>query len=241
MRTGAGPQEEPGPEGCRLGVVTIDGPAGSGKSTTARAVARRLGLRHLDSGALYRALTLALLRAGVPERAWQALTAEELARLDVRLLPGEGGFDVLLDGEDPGEALRSEEVTRLVPVLARIPTVRERLLELQRSALEHGGLVADGRDMGTVVFPEASLKVFLTASLEERARRRIVQEGREPDPEAVAREARRIGQRDRSDSERPVAPLREAEGAYVLDTTGISFEEQVGHIVQALSQVGRGS
>jgi len=215
-------------------VITIDGPAGSGKSTTARALARRLGVRHLDSGALYRALTLALVRAGVPESDWESLESGQLGSLDIRLKPDAGVFAVFLDGHPVGEELRSECVTRLVPALARVPAVRSRLLGLQRSALEFGGLVADGRDMGTVVFPEAPLKVFLTASIEERARRRLMQEGRLIDPAALRAEAARLEQRDRSDSERPVALLREARGALVLDTTGLSFEEQVDRIVAAL-------
>jgi len=220
--------------GTTAPVITIDGPAGSGKSTTARALADRLGVRHLDSGALYRALTLAIVRAGVPEGKWDSLEPGELDGLDIRLRPDAGVFSVVLDGHPAGEELRSESVTRLVPVLARVPAVRTRLLALQRSALEFGGLVADGRDMGTVVFPEAPLKVFLTASIEERARRRLAQEAKPIDPAALRAEAERLGRRDRSDSERPVAPLREAQGALVLDTTRLSFEEQVDRIVAAL-------
>jgi len=227
----------PGGRGSVAPVITIDGPAGSGKSTTARALAERLGVRHLDSGALYRALTLALIRAGVPESDWDSLEAGELGRLDIRLKPDAGVFAVFVDGAQAGEELRSESITRLVPALARVPAVRSRLLALQRSALEFGGLVADGRDMGTVVFPEAPLKVFLTASIEERARRRLTQEGRPTDPAALRAEGERLAQRDRSDSERPVAPLREAKGALVLDTTGLSFEEQVDRIVGALGSL----
>ena len=220
--------------GTKAPVITIDGPAGSGKSTTARALAERLGVRHLDSGALYRALTLAIVRAGVPEVRWDSLASGDLDSLDVRLRPEAGVFAVVLDGQPAGEELRSESVTRLVPILARVPAVRSRLLALQRSALKFGGLVADGRDMGTVVFPEAPLKVFLTASMEERARRRLAQEGKPTDPATLRAEAERLEQRDRSDTERPVAPLREAPGALLLDTTGLTFEEQVDRIVAAL-------
>lgn len=215
-------------------VVTLDGPAGSGKSSTAREVARRLGLRHLDSGALYRALTLALLEDGIPEEAWDALGEEDLSGLDIRLEPDGDGFRILLGGRDPGAELRSPQVTSRVSRLASVPAIRQRLLGLQRSAAEAAGVVADGRDMGTVVFPDAPVKIFLTASLEERARRRLLQEGREADPDAVRDEAWRIEARDRSDQERETSPLRRPEGAMELDTTGLDFEEQVETIVRAV-------
>lgn len=211
-------------------VVTIDGPAGSGKSTTARAVADALGLRHLDSGALYRAATLALLRAGTPEEAWDAVTMQQLRDLDIRLEPREGGFAVLIAGEDPGEALRGPDVTGRVSRAARIPAVRAWLLETQRAAAERG-VVTDGRDMGTVVFPSADVKIFLSADVDERARRRILQEGGTPDAEAIREEAERIRLRDELDAKREIAPLRPADDAVHLDTTGVDFEEQVSRIV----------
>jgi 3-phosphoshikimate 1-carboxyvinyltransferase len=214
-------------------VVTLDGPAGSGKSTTAREVARRLGLRHLDSGALYRALTLGILESGIPEEEWSQLNYDRLQEWEIRLEKDDGGFRVLLAGRDPGEDLRSSRVTSRVASIAAIPAVRRRLLGLQRGAASLGGLVADGRDMGTVVFPEAQLKVYLTASLEERARRRLLQEGRESDPESVAAEATRIQVRDASDAGRTASPLRRPEGALVLDTTELDFEAQVARIVKA--------
>jgi 3-phosphoshikimate 1-carboxyvinyltransferase len=214
-------------------VVTLDGPAGSGKSTTAREVARRLGLRHLDSGALYRALTLAVLESGIPEDEWGELSAERLRSLDIRLEADDGRFSVFLDGRDPGEDLRSPRVTSRVASVAAIPAVRKRLLGLQQGAAKLGGLVADGRDMGTVVFPGADLKVYLTASLEERARRRLLQEGRDADPGSVAAEATRIQARDASDAGRAASPLRRPEGALVVDTTELDFQAQVERIVEA--------
>jgi 3-phosphoshikimate 1-carboxyvinyltransferase len=215
----------------RRPVVTVDGPAGSGKSSTALAVARALGFRHLDSGALYRVLTLALLRSGVPEEEWDNLSEADLSAFSIDLVPQGDGFGVLLEGEDPGEALRSREVTRRVSRAARIPAVRARLLELQRDAASEGGVVTDGRDMGTVVFPEAEVKVFLVADLEERARRRLLQEERDASPAAVSEEARRLRERDRTDEEREVSPLRRPADAHVLDTTHLSFPEQVVQIV----------
>jgi cytidylate kinase len=214
-------------------VITIDGPAGSGKSTTAREVARRLGFNHLDSGSLYRGLTLAVLGAGIPEESWDQLDRATVARLDVALAPTGGGFRVLVNGSDPGEALRSPEVTRLSPHIARNPRVREKLGELQRSARAFGGVVADGRDMGTVVFPDAVLKVFLTASLDERSRRRLAQDGRPLDQASVASEGQAIRARDEADAGRAVGPLRRPDGALVIDTTSLSFESQVQRIVDA--------
>jgi len=228
---GVGLPDEVGPE---TGVViTIDGPAGSGKSTTARVVADRLGFRHLDSGALYRALTHALLAAGVQENQLSSITGVQLARIPIALDPVPGAFRVLVRGEDPGPALRTPEVTRFVPVVAQVAVVRDWLLFHQRHAPVHGGIVADGRDMGTVVFPQAKLKVFLTASLEERARRRILQSHRVIDTPTLLAEAERIRSRDEMDSERELAPLMRPEGALEVDTTQLSFEEQVEKILRA--------
>ncbi len=213
-------------------LVTLDGPAGSGKSTTAREVARRLGYRYLDSGALYRALTWALLRAGVAPARWPALDAADLDRLDVRVEPEEGSVRIRL-GERPLDAeLRSDEVTAHVSELARLPAVRGWLLDAQRAAGREGRLVADGRDMGTVVFPRAGVKVFLEADVLERARRRLADKG-VPDPSQtrVAEEAALLEARDRKDATREVAPLRVPDGALVLDTTHLTFEEQVERIV----------
>jgi cytidylate kinase len=216
----------------RSPVVTLDGPAGAGKTSTAKEVAKRLGLRHLDSGALYRALTFALLEAGVPEEDWHDLDVERLRALGVALDADGTRFRVRVAGRLVDEELRTRDVTRRVSVLAQIPAVRACLLELQRGAGALGGLVADGRDMGTVVFPDAEVKVFLVADLEERARRRLLQDGSgSDDPSAVAAEAAAIARRDAQDSERDISPLREPEGALVIDTTGLSFEGQVDAIV----------
>jgi len=213
-------------------IITLDGPAGSGKSTTAREVARRLGFRHLDSGALYRALTFALLSAGIPEGEWPGLSAEILDRFSIRLRPVEGRFQVLLGDRVLEEELRSPEVTAGVSPLSALPAVRAWLLEAQRRAGEEGGLVADGRDMGTVVFPHAEVKVFLIADLRERARRRFLErENRNPSPEELVVEAGRIQERDARDSGRQLAPLKKADGALEVDTSDLSFEAQVSIIV----------
>jgi len=223
-------------------VITLDGPAGSGKTTTAKAVAKRLGFRHLDSGALYRALTFALLQKGVPEEEWEGLGSEQLGALKIEVeVDADGdGVDIHLDGVLLTTALRSPEVTSCVSAVAGLPAVRAWLLGVQRSVGAHGNLVADGRDMGTVVFPDADVKIFLVAGLEERARRRLLQDtGREPTAVELQEEARRIEQRDQADRSRNHAPLRRPEGAVEVDTTGLSFEEQVALILRRVKGLTR--
>ena len=214
-------------------IIAIDGPAGSGKSSTARAVARRLGFRHLDSGAFYRALTLAALRAGLPPSEWDQLDEDGLDALDVRGVAGDGGFRMLIAGEDVGDAIREPEVNAHVSTMARVPAVRAWLLGRLRAAAAGVDLVSEGRDIGTVVFPHAELKVFLVAEPQERARRRLKQQGVvDPSDEELKAEVGRLLERDRIDSEREVAPLRKAKDAVEVDTTGLSFEEQVDRIVR---------
>lgn len=224
-------------------IVTLDGPAGAGKSTTAQAVARRLGYRYLDSGALYRALTYALLEARVPEARWPELDRSDLDRLGVEARAKGETLEIALDDRVLGPELRSPEVTARVSALARNAAVRGWLLSTQRALGAAGRLVADGRDMGTVVFPEAGTKVFLDADPSERARRRLGDQGvGTPSDEDIAHEAERLLARDRQDRERAHAPLRPADDAWVLDTTGLSFDEQVEAIVaRARRTAGQGS
>ena len=225
-----------------LRVIAIDGPAASGKSSTASLVARRLGWTHLDSGALYRAITLAVLDnlgeqgAGSGER-WSPERIIALAEdLPVRLVLVEDVFRPEVAGVDVAHAIRSERVTQRVSEIAAIPEVRHWVNVQQREAVQgHArGVVVDGRDIGTVVFPDAPLKVFLTASPEERARRRLAERGGTGggggDAE-LRREADVLEARDRADSTRAVAPLRAAADAVVLDTTRLSLEQQVQAVV----------
>jgi cytidylate kinase len=222
-------------------VIAIDGPAASGKSSTAAAVARRLGWAHLDSGALYRAVTLAALdtlgaREGEGEGEGGASPQRIVAlaeALPVRLVLVEDVFRPEVAGVDVGEAIRSDRVTAQVSVVAALPAIRDWVNARQREAArEHPrGVVVDGRDIGTVVFPEAPLKVLLTASPEERARRRLAQRGAAVGPEEVAREARALGARDRADASRAVAPLTAAPDAVPLDTTALSRDQQVARVV----------
>ncbi|HEV8374069.1 MAG TPA: (d)CMP kinase [Actinomycetota bacterium] len=217
-------------------VVAIDGPAGSGKSTVARRVAELAGLRYLDTGATYRALTLALLRRGVPLDDPEAVAdAAKTVDLTLELAPGRGGVArVLLDGAEPGLQLRAPEVNAAVSVVAAIPAVRELLVALQRSLVGVGGIVVEGRDIGTVVWPDAEVKVFLTASAPERARRRTGDRGGGGEsPEALAR-------RDRLDSGRAAAPTRAAEDALVLDSTERTIDEVVGEIVRLVETARAG-
>ncbi|MDQ4133971.1 MAG: (d)CMP kinase [Actinomycetota bacterium] len=201
-------------------VVAIDGPVGAGKTSVARAVADRLGLGYLDTGAMYRSVALAALRRGVdPEHA----PAEEVAAV-AREARIEVGERVLLDGIDVTAELRTPEVGRSVSAVASRPDVRMILVERQREwARTHGGGVVDGRDIGTVVFPDADLKLFLTASPEERARRRQADETADD-----------LARRDRLDSTRAASPLVAAPDARVIDTTGRSIDDIVEEIVGLL-------
>lgn len=218
--------------------MTLDGPAGSGKSSTAKAVAGALGFRHLDSGALYRALTYALMDAGVPRERWPALTPEDFAALDVRAVPTDDGFDVRVGGRTVEAELRTPEVTERVPALAGLAAARSSLIELQRSAGARGRLITDGRDMGTEVFPDADVKIFLVADLDERARRRLRETGTpDPDPGALEAQKAQLAARDRQDSERAHSPLREPADARRMDTTGLAFDEQVQAVVDLVRRL----
>jgi len=233
-----------------LRVIAIDGPAASGKSSTAGLVAQQLGWAHLDSGALYRALTLAAvdtLGEGGRRKGeeWPAQRILDLAdRLPVRLVLVGAKFRPEVAGADVEEAIRTERVTRYVSVVAAIPEIRTWVNTQQRKAVEGGGggggggrgVVVDGRDIGTVVFPEAPLKIFLTATPDERARRRLSQRGQAVDIELVRRESEALAARDAADSNRRIAPLKPAPDAVLLDTTALTLEEQVMHVVELARQ-----
>ncbi|MHB1089027.1 MAG: (d)CMP kinase [Acidimicrobiales bacterium] len=202
-------------------VIAIDGPAGSGKSTVARAVAEALGWAFLDTGAMYRAVTCEAIATGVDVHDNDAL-AELASRVRIETLPR-----VIVDGRDVHDDLRSDAVNVAVSVVAANPRVRESMVSRQRefAALQERGTVVEGRDITTVVFPNATLKVYLTASLEERARRR-----EDESEHSVAR-------RDHADISRIISPLRQADDALVLDTTGRTIEEVVGEIIQCLKNI----
>ena len=222
-----------------LRVIAIDGPAASGKSSTAGLVAERLGWAHLDSGALYRALTLAALdnigEGGRGTGEWSGQRIVGLAeRLPVRLVLVGTRFRPEVAGADVEVAIRGERVTRHVSALAAIADVRTWVNTQQRQAVQDcgGGVVVDGRDIGTVVFPEAPLKVFLTATPDERARRRLSQRGQKMEGDLVRRESQELAARDAADSTRQVAPLKPAIDAVLLDTTALTLEQQVARVVE---------
>jgi cytidylate kinase len=216
-------------------VVAIDGPAASGKSTTARLVAERLGFLYIDTGAMYRALTWKVLESGIDPAEEQAVTAlGESTELEVTA--NRGGVRVLLDGRDVSREIRAPRISQAVSEVARIPGVRRRMVELQRELARRGPCVVEGRDIGTVVFPEAPVKIYLAASLEERARRRRVEllaQGVEQGLEELQRE---IETRDAVDSARAHSPLRRAEGAVIVDTTGMSVARQVEAVVRVVRE-----
>ena len=222
---------------AREPVITIDGPAGAGKSTTAREVARRLGFKLVDTGALYRALAWALVQAGVsPED--EAGVGTLLARTTVELTGGGelNGSRVLVNGRDVSSEIRSPEIAMLTSKLTALKTVRDKLTPLQRRLAAAGGVVLEGRDTGSVVCPDAEVKVYLDAALAERARRRrdeLAARGLPADYESVKAE---IAQRDRQDMEREIAPLRKPEGAVSVDSTSLSPEAVVQRILEVVEQ-----
>lgn len=211
-------------------VIAIDGPAGSGKSTTARAVANRLNLGHLDSGALYRAITLVALEDEVPLDG--SLIVRAANQREIQLRDVSGNFHPVRDGVDVSEEVRSSRVTSHVSAVSALPAVRDWANSALRAAVaRHSrGVVAEGRDIGTVVFPDAMLKVFLTASIGERAKRRARELGGE-EPMDLQRMSDDLRRRDEADSTRKVAPLVAAPDAVHLDTTDLTFEDQVAAVV----------
>lgn len=223
------------------GVIAIDGPSASGKSSTARAVAEALGFAHLDSGSLYRGVTLVAVREKTRRgltgpAALSGLSPETILRAAEDrglMLQSDGiGFSAYLEGEPAEDALRSTEVTAQVSAIAAIPVVREWVNTRLRAMVRAGqDVVVDGRDIGTVVFPDADLKIFLTASPEARAGRRISQRGIAVEPDHLDAEAAALAARDHADSTREIAPLRPAADAVHLDTTAMDFAEQVRFIV----------
>jgi cytidylate kinase len=212
-------------------IIAIDGPAGSGKSSTAKAVAERLGITFLDTGAMYRAITLKCLRGGIKAADTDALAAAAAAA-DISFTGQPENVRVILDGEDVTEAIRSDAVTRNVSDYCTPAAVRSHLVRQQRKIAEGRSVVCEGRDIGTVVFPDADLKFFLVASVEERARRRqrdFLQMGVSKSLGELAAE---IAERDRKDSTRQVSPLRRAADAEEVDTTGMTLDEQVAYIMK---------
>lgn len=230
MSAARGPSSRQQPH---LVVVAIDGPAASGKSSTAMRLAKRLGFRHVDSGSLYRAAAAARVQLGGEGGAWTESGVLEAAAL-VRLEPGELTFVPSISGRIAEEELRSEVVVRHVSVVARMPGVRNWVNEQVRAVARLASVVVDGRDMGSVVFPDAAVKVFLVADARVRARRRVMQrDGHEPTDAELDEETERLNQRDARDAAQTVP----AADAVIIDTTGLTEEEQVERLVRLVRLV----
>ncbi|EZP60895.1 (d)CMP kinase [Exiguobacterium acetylicum] len=211
--------------------IALDGPAGAGKSTIAKQLAARLDYVYIDTGAMYRAVTLAALEQSLDLNNGEVL-GELMKSLDIRLTPGENGQRVFIGDREVTDAIRSIEITNNVSFVARQKEVRAALVTAQRKLADQGGIVMDGRDIGTVVLPDAELKVFLTATVEERAARRHrenIARGMDSDITVLQEE---IALRDKRDSEREVSPLRQADDALYLDTTEMTIDQVVVRLME---------
>lgn len=221
-------------------IITIDGPAGVGKSTVSRKVAAHTGFTYLDTGAMYRGVGLFLQQEGIDLEDAGAILLK-LEELDLKLLPAadeKSDVRVFLNDQDVSEIIRTPDMAMVASRVSAVPVVRELLTKMQRSYGEQGGVVAEGRDMGTVVFPRAAYKFFLDAQPEERARRRVEQleaKGAQANYDQIL--AMTL-ERDKNDSERKIAPLKQAQDAVRIDTTTISIEEVVGKLLETVRKKG---
>ena len=216
--------------------VAIDGPAGAGKSTIARAVAKKKGFIYVDTGAMYRAMALFMLREGV-DPADAAAIADKCKEADITIQYVDGEQVVLLNGENVNAYLRTEEVGNMASTTSAQPAVRTKLVELQQALAAKSDVIMDGRDIGTVVLPDAELKIFLIASVDERAERRYkenIEKGIPADLETLKKE---IAERDYKDSHRKVSPLKPAEDAITFDTTGVSIDGVVEFIQEKAKKI----
>jgi CMP/dCMP kinase len=216
-------------------IVAIDGPAGAGKSTVAKRLAKELGYTYMDTGAMYRAFALKARREGIDLDNESALRAS-LAGTNVELMEKDGQPKVLLDGRDVTSEIRAPEMSQWASKISALKPVRERMVELQRALGTRGGVVVEGRDIGTVVFPGAEVKIFLTAGTQERGLRRFAElqaHGKDVTLEETLGEMK---QRDRRDQERAVAPLRQAEDAVAVDSTGMSVDQVVEKIMKEIKK-----
>lgn len=217
--------------------IAIDGPAGAGKSTIARAVAEKLGFLYLDTGAMYRTCGLKALRGGAdPERTEDLIRLIADTRVEVAFR--EEGQVMLLDGEDVTDQIRSPEISRWASDISRVEEIRRMMVEAQRAIADEQNVVMDGRDIGTYVLPNADLKIFLTASLDERARRRHLELNETMLPKAELENVREdIAVRDRQDMTREFAPLRQAEDAILIDTSNLSIEDVIARVLAEIDKL----
>jgi cytidylate kinase len=216
-------------------VIAIDGPAGAGKSTVAQKLAARLGMSYVDSGATYRAAALKVLESGTSVED-QAAVARLLEAVEIRFTSEGSQSRVWLDGRDVTQRIRTPEVTLAAAKVSRLPEVRKKLVALQRALVGERGVVMEGRDIGTVVFPDAPLKVFLLADVEERARRRLHQEQDEGRATSLEQTAYEIGRRDQLDAERKISPLVAASDAVQIDSTHLTADQVVKRILELVRE-----
>ena len=215
--------------------VAIDGPAGAGKSSIAKAVAKKLGFVYIDTGAMYRAVAVYAIEKGI-EITEEALTDEILDKIEIDIAYGDEGQKIFLCKKDVSSRIRMPDASIGASNVAVIPRVRLKLVELQRKLAEKGSVIMDGRDIGTYVLPDAEVKVFLTASVEERAKRRfkeLTEKGTAADFEAVKRD---IEYRDKNDSEREFAPLKRADDAVLLDTSDMTMDEVIEKMIEIIGE-----
>ncbi|MDD3050102.1 MAG: (d)CMP kinase [Candidatus Cloacimonetes bacterium] len=216
-------------------IIAIDGPAASGKSTTARLLARMLHYIYIDTGAMYRACALCSLQEHIDLSDRKSLL-EMLENIKIDIIYSETGNRIFLNGTEVSEKIRSSEVTRLSSEIATIDIVREKMVILQRKIGEKGGIIMDGRDIGTVVFPDADFKFFMVADIEARARRRwseMSEKGQNPDFDEILHE---MEWRDRNDSQRDIGPLKKADDALIIDTTDMGIQQQAEYILQCVQK-----
>jgi cytidylate kinase len=216
-------------EGGRL-IIAIDGPSGAGKSTLAKRLAKELGFIYVDTGAMYRALALKVLREGV-DLADDASMARLIGSTTIDLRQVDGALQVLLDGADVAAEIRTPQVSQMASKASALGVVRVRLLELQRDMARRGNIVAEGRDIGTVVFPQAEVKIFLQASAAERARRRFAELQSAGQSVDLTKTLREIEERDQRDSERDLAPLRQADDALMIDSSGVDADQVTARVL----------
>jgi len=219
-------------------IIAIDGPSGAGKSTLAKRLARELGFIYLDTGAMYRALALKVLRQGV-DLADDARLARLVESTEIDLQENNGTLEVLLDGINVADEIRTPEVSQLASKVSALKIVRARMLDLQRGMGKRGSVVAEGRDIGTVVFPNAEVKIFLDASAEERARRRHAELRAAGRPADLSETLREMEERDKRDSERDLAPLRMADDALRIDSSNASADSVAAQVLAKIRNSAR--
>ena len=214
-------------------IIAIDGPSAAGKSTLAKRLAQDLGFTYLDTGGMYRALALKVLREGIDISNDESVT-ELIGRTDIDLVATDGKLKVLLDGEDVSHEIRTPEVSQMASKASALKVVRRWMLVLQRGFGRRGNVVAEGRDIGTVVFPDAEVKIYLDATVQERARRRVEELRKAGRQVSLDETLREMGERDKRDSERDLAPLRKANDAIAIDCTSLDTEALAQRVMQQI-------